>query len=237
MKYATKIETSTPGAPLWIVTFSDMMTLLLACFVLLLSFSTVNPSDFGDASRSLNGALGAWRGVAAIPEPRETDNEEKQRLHEAAREFRRRLQVEGRENDVGIAYEGQALRLVLYVDHAFAPESRNLLPDTIALLGMIDSMIARVPRAAVLIEGHTGGESLTDSARYADNVAQSYALAEMVYAALRGMPGGINAHRPTIAGMGDARPIASVESEEGRRRNRRVELVIRTGALPPVGAS
>lgn len=237
MKYATKRPFPEPGAPLWMVTFSDMMTLLLACFVLLLSFSTVNPLDFGSASRSLSGALGAWRGVSPLPPPQATDNAERQVLHDAAREFRRLLQVQGREQEVEIAYEGQALRLVLPVEGLLAPGGRSLSADRLALIALMDEMIARVPRASVAFEGHTGGESLTDPARYADNVSQSYAWADLVYAAFRGMPGRIDTHRPTLGGIGDARPVASVESEEGRSRNRRVEIVIRTGVLPLGGSA
>ena len=46
------------GAPLWMATFSDMVTLLLAFFVMLLSFSTIQESKFNDAIHSLKGAFG-----------------------------------------------------------------------------------------------------------------------------------------------------------------------------------
>ncbi|NJL73307.1 MAG: hypothetical protein HC888_18110 [Candidatus Competibacteraceae bacterium] len=47
-----------PGAPGWIVTFSDMMSLLLTFFILLLSFSTVSEEEFNKAMMSLQARSG-----------------------------------------------------------------------------------------------------------------------------------------------------------------------------------
>ena len=46
------------GAPLWVVTFGDLMSLLLTFFVLLLSFSTMDPVRFKLVRGSLDRALG-----------------------------------------------------------------------------------------------------------------------------------------------------------------------------------
>jgi chemotaxis protein MotB len=46
------------GSPPWIITFADMITLLLAFYVLMLSFSDMNINRFKDVSGSLNESLG-----------------------------------------------------------------------------------------------------------------------------------------------------------------------------------
>ena len=47
------------GAPLWMVTYGDLMTLLMTFFVLLLSFSTITEEElFREAMRSFRGAVG-----------------------------------------------------------------------------------------------------------------------------------------------------------------------------------
>lgn len=53
-----KEDEQAPGAPMWMATFGDLMSLLLTFFVLLLSFSTMNVEDFNEAMGSLQGALG-----------------------------------------------------------------------------------------------------------------------------------------------------------------------------------
>ena len=46
------------GAPMWVVTFGDLMSLLLTFFVLILSFSTMDPVKFKIVRGSLDTALG-----------------------------------------------------------------------------------------------------------------------------------------------------------------------------------
>lgn len=228
MKYTRREMTPNPSAPLWYVTFSDMMTLLLVCFVLMLSFSTVSKTQFGSATRSLSGALGAWQGNPRSIDARPNRSIEASALHDAARELRRTLQIEGRESDVGLEYEGNDLKIILNAATLFSGNATTLNPSAAPLLTRIDDLISQVPRASISFSGHADGSSLTAPERYADNVAESYAMAEMVYAALRGLPGGIDAHRPVLMGCGDAEPMATAATDEGRSKNRRVEILVRT---------
>ncbi len=55
--------------PPWIVTFADMITLLLAFFVLLLSFSDLDPNRFRDVSGSLQKSLGRAEAPPPIVNP------------------------------------------------------------------------------------------------------------------------------------------------------------------------
>ncbi len=43
---------------------------------------------------------------------------------------------------------------------------------------------------------------------------------------------GVNAERITSIGYGEARPVATNETQEGRARNRRIDLVIHVSARP-----
>ena len=57
------------GAPLWVVTFADMVTLLLAFFLLVLSFSELSPERFRDVSGSLQKSLGPAEGGGVVQAP------------------------------------------------------------------------------------------------------------------------------------------------------------------------
>lgn len=232
MKYARREIVVPPSAPLWYVTFSDMMTLLLACFVLLLSFSTISTPQFDTATRSLSGAFGAWRGNPQTIDARENDTKERRVLHDAAREFRRTLQVEGRASLVDIEYAGKALKVVLYAEALFGADGTGLQPSSGRLLEMLSDMVAQVPGAGIEISGHSDGSSLTAPERYADNVRVSYEMAERVYRAMRTLPGNLDGHQPVLLGCGDSRPVATEGTEAGRRRNARVEVLIRTAPAP-----
>ena len=55
--------------PPWIVTFADMVMLLLAFFVLLLSFSDLDPTRFQDVSGSLQKSLGSDKAPPTVIAP------------------------------------------------------------------------------------------------------------------------------------------------------------------------
>ena len=57
------------GSPPWIITFADMITLLLAFFVLLLSFSDLNVTRFRDVSGSLQQSLGKEDALPLVVAP------------------------------------------------------------------------------------------------------------------------------------------------------------------------
>jgi chemotaxis protein MotB len=57
------------GSPPWIITFADMITLLLAFYVLMLSFSDMNINRFKDVSGSLNESLGNQEALPIVEAP------------------------------------------------------------------------------------------------------------------------------------------------------------------------
>jgi chemotaxis protein MotB len=57
------------GAPLWVVTFADMVLLLLAFFVLVLSFSDLNENRFRDVTGSLQKSLGKQDAMPSVVAP------------------------------------------------------------------------------------------------------------------------------------------------------------------------
>lgn len=58
-----------PGAPAWMATFADMATLLMAFFVLILSFAEFNTPKFKQISGSLQNAFGVQRVVPVVEQP------------------------------------------------------------------------------------------------------------------------------------------------------------------------
>jgi len=64
-------ENTTHESSDWLITYSDLMTLLLCLFVMLFAISTVQPTQFQSATESLRGAFGIFGGqplnVGAVP--------------------------------------------------------------------------------------------------------------------------------------------------------------------------
>ena len=59
-----------PGAPAWMATFADMATLLMAFFVLILSFAEMNVPKFKQINGSMKNAFGIQRLIPVVESPK-----------------------------------------------------------------------------------------------------------------------------------------------------------------------
>ena len=106
--------------------------------------------------------------------------------------------------------------IALYIN--FDTGKWDLKADGKATVAEIVTMLKGAPTLRIAIEGHTDNVG-----QAAANKALSEKRAQSVMAAI--VAGGIDAKRLSAAGVGQERPIADNRSEEGRAKNRRVELV------------
>lgn len=93
--------------------------------------------------------------------------------------------------------------------------------DKFDLLGKVEQAIDVFPRSELIIEGHTdsfGG----DEANQKLSQQRAEAVQQYMINAMR-----IPTYRLIATGYGETRPIASNETESGRQRNRRIDIVIR----------
>ena len=65
-------DESTPGAPVWMATFADLMSLLLSFFVLLLSFSEMDVQKYKQVAGSMKDAFGVQNQVQVMDIPKGT---------------------------------------------------------------------------------------------------------------------------------------------------------------------
>lgn len=106
------------------------------------------------------------------------------------------------------------------LDIHFATGKAEILPESQPLINEMVSLLKTRPQWRVGIEGHTD-----NTGNPAANQTLSEARAKAVVAAL--VAAGIAASRLQAAGFGQTRPLADNRTEEGRAKNRRVEIVKR----------
>ncbi len=106
----------------------------------------------------------------------------------------------------------------------FEPGSWTLSGDAHARMAELAGVLADHPDARVDIHGYTD-----DTGTEAYNLTVSAARAASVRRAL--IERGVERERIDSSGYGEVQPIASNETLEGRRLNRRVEIQIRTGTV------
>ena len=106
--------------------------------------------------------------------------------------------------------------IALYIN--FDTGKWDLKADGRATVAEIVTMLKGAPAMKIAIEGHTDNVG-----QAAANKSLSEKRAQSVMAAI--VAGGVDAKRLSAAGFGQERPVADNRGEEGRAKNRRVELV------------
>ena len=217
-----------PGVPGWVVTYGDMMSLLLTFFILLVSFSSIQESKFKEAMESLQGALGVLEKYPTaiefktriVPTPRQTDSSE---IYYMIRKVEQYL-VETRQDDVvEVSLEKDGVRIRLKDRLMFASGSAELKPGALPVLDKIADLLDGAGKE-VEVGGHTDNVPI-HTERYPTNWELSAARAASVARYLQAR--GIAPERLRAVGYGPYRPIADNATPEGRARNRRVEIFMR----------
>ncbi len=218
------------GAPAWMATFSDMSTLLLTFFVLLLSFATMDVKKFQDALGSIQKALGfmpsgpgmfqhTMKPTFMQPPMANAVKSSASRL--IKEELEEMVAMKGLEEDVEVEDTKRGVVLRVKGRVFFNSGTAELKPEAYPILDRIAEMLKKYP-GRVSIEGHTDNVPVRGG-RFKSNWELSAARA---YAALKYLQSkGVDVKKINIAGFADTRPIASNDTPEGRAKNRRVEFV------------
>jgi len=105
----------------------------------------------------------------------------------------------------------------------FASGQATALPGFVPVARRIASVV-EAEKGPVRIVGHTDDQALAGGGAYRDNQALSVARAEAVAALIK--PALSEGARLSVDGRGSGEPIADNATNEGRARNRRVEILI-----------
>jgi len=223
----------------WLLTYADMITLLVALFILLYSLSprpdAKTMARLGQGARETLGVLegggrlldGAGRAVAPpAAEAAWSPVKEAERLR---RRMEGWIQAAGLSSQVRLAAHPDN-GLVIRLDSGamlFDTGTADVQPRTRDLLRALEAAVAPALEAGVVrairVEGHTDDQPIA-STRFASNWQLSSARAAGVAAFLARSGGDKLAERVEATGYGDSRPVAPNRTPAGRRRNRRVEI-------------
>ena len=219
-------EDEEPTSPFWMATFSDMMTLLLTFFVMLVAMSTVEVKKFEEALSYFTGRRGVMEQEGMMPGIMGVAGQQDAR--DLARQFEdiaRAVQERGLGDAVDIDLTERGVRLTFVDSVAFAPGSVVLDEPARGVLQTVAEMATGV--ATVEVEGHTDDQPISTPA-YPSNWELSAARAAAVVRFLAAQPGALAPDRYVASGHGEYRPRAPNDTAAGRARNRRITVLFRT---------
>ena len=231
----------------WLVSYADFITLLFAFFVVLfastqadrakakaISESVREALEHGQFSNAISVVLGRGKHQASRPPPNPDRVNRSENLPpkpppqplDLAASFQtleRGLSKELADGKIEIRLENRGLVISLREAAFFASGDAAVSPSSFPILEKIAQVIRDIPQP-LRLEGYTDSMPI-HTARYASNWELSAARAISMLELLRDRHG-IAQERMSVAGYAENAPVDSNESEGGRARNRRVNVVI-----------
>lgn len=230
------------GAPAWMVTFADLVTLLLVFFILLFSISSVEKEKFKSVLSSIQIALNQTAPAAkqiviqqvpaieskvdpVIPQP-ETDKDkqpEKSDKDELVNDIESMIQEQRLGQFVYVYTEGERIIIRIKGTILFPSGDVELFEDAEPIFDDINSLFKKYADYNIDIKGYTDNTPIATT-RFPSNWELSAVRATTVLRFF--IDQGINPGRMSATGYADLFPIASNETKQGRAQNRRVEFVL-----------
>lgn len=243
-------EPASEGAPEWMTTYSDLVTLLLCFFVLLFSMAVVDKQKFVEVANSLRSSFMEVGGggdkfdsnkgnvIISILEEQKVDKTksvndsdtelikqmaEAQKLEKVIKEVEESIKELKLDNYIKVVEENRNIVLRMDSMVLFDSGSAEILASGKEALEKIGLLLKQLDND-IAIQGHTDNVPI-NTLLFPTNWELSTKRAVNVVLFLTATTG-INPAQLTASGNGEFKPIAPNDSEANRQKNRRIDIMI-----------
>jgi chemotaxis protein MotB len=241
----------------WLLTYSDLITLLMALFVIFFAMSSTDAAKYKQLKNSLSSAfsgkpldggssvLNSGTGTSAVSPMSEFQR--KQAAAKAAakaetenlQSLKKRIDAYAKTHDLQSKLEARVEKRGLVVTVLtdkllFDSGSATLQPAGETLMTSIGQMLRSESDHDVIVEGYTD-DVPTSGTTYPTNWELSTARASTVVRSF--LRANVSPQRMTASGRAYLDPVASNNTASGREANRRVQIVIPRNAVPTAPTS
>lgn len=234
-------ENSKSSQERWMVSYADLITLLLAFFVAMYSVSRLDHEKLAKAQESFRGAI-------HLPSPVQPDLAPVQssvsgkisaplmplenpapvtpalQLRQVEEELIRVLKANPDFKDVQIVATDRGIVLRFQDLVFFDTGQATLRPEVLGFLDKLAIILAQIPNE-ILVEGHTDDRPIS-TVQFPSNWELSTARAAALVRYLI-EHSDLDSGRLSAAGYGPHRPVGNNQEDSGRQANRRVDVIIR----------
>jgi chemotaxis protein MotB len=233
----------------WLIPYADMLTLLLALFIVLFAMSEIDAQKFKQMASAFRNEFTSGTGVmeetAPIPSPDTApipdanqgvtlSEEEKRRLVEAKKELEALeklqkeinafIQANQLTNSLQTQLSENGLLITILDNALFDSGSATVKPGSRAIGSKLSELLVTNPPRNIVIAGHTDNIPIS-TAQFQSNWELSALRGINFMRVLLENPA-IKPNQVSASGYGEYRPKADNKTAEGRAKNRRVEVLI-----------
>ena len=222
-----------PSPDRWLISYADFITLLFSFFVVLYAVAQSDRAKTSDVSESVKRALGGRAAATrqapaaappAAPKPKSSlEPASLEGLAPSYAHLKQQLQQEIADGKMQVSMDARGIIISLHEGSFFPSGGDTIYPAAFDSMAKVATVIRELPNA-VRLEGHTDSVPIHNQ-RFRSNWDLSAARSIAVLLFFEGRYG-IASQRFAIAGYADNLPVAGNDSDEGRSKNRRVDVVI-----------
>ncbi len=223
------------NAERWLLTYADLITLLMVFFVLLFAMSNTDAKKFQELAGSLRRAFNVnvlqgsqpvslTSSSGANDAVIQLEQADYQRIQQIIQQVEQNTQIDPNQVSAQITKEGIAVTVSGAL--LFYNGTNQIKPDGMKLLNQLAAYIATLPNP-VRVEGHTD-DIPVQSAQYPTNWELSAARAVAVVRYFTSVAA-IAPNRLSAVGYGQYQPIVPNDTRAHREQNRRAVIVILYG--------
>lgn len=213
-----RVENNDINKDSWLLTYSDMITLLMAFFVIIVSVSKVDPRLWEQIKKGLRSEI--------------LDEETQTPLAEIKHDLDSLLENEINQNLVSIDFDENGIRMQFASSAFYKPGSANVQQNAKDIIDKVGQALKKINyyKFSVDVEGHTDDVPI-HTTQFPSNWELSVSRATNIVKYLINM--GIDSKRLKAAGYADTKPVVPNEDSTGapipqnRAKNRRILIFIR----------
>ncbi|MFK7776561.1 MAG: flagellar motor protein MotB [Gimesia sp.] len=224
-------EEAPPGVPEWVVTYGDMMSLLLTFFIMLVSMSEIR-NDEGSVRamlESMRERFGSEDGNAAVPGKSSNPTSNRSKPASSGTNSDGGTKA-GKEKSAGggganktVERINSGTEVTLGGTASFDRFSAKLNPVLKQRLSIVAEILLPSPNR-LIVRGHASPEPLPKDSKYRDSQELSFYRAKNVAEFLESK--GIEPERLIVSSAGDAEPRTITRNPEEQYLNRRVDVFL-----------
>ncbi|MGG3890932.1 flagellar motor protein MotB [Metabacillus fastidiosus] len=230
----------------WLIPYADLLTLLLALFIVLFSMSSLDAQKFQQLARAFNSEFSGGTGVLEFPSPTPNQKMEqlnKQEKDEKEKENEKKLDAKEQEElkevqqkineyitnnnlnaDLKTTLTDEGLLVTILNDIFFDSGKSFVREKDEQLAREISELLVMNPPRNIIISGHTDNVPISNSefdSNWELSVMRAVNFMKIVMENDK-----LNSEHFSAKGFGEFKPVASNDKEAGRQKNRRVEVLI-----------
>jgi chemotaxis protein MotB len=220
----------------WLLTYADLITLLLGLFVILYAMSKVDAAKYAEVAAALGGVFGkndagkiaavqSGNGILNVPLPKSAKEKE-----ELERTVANALQGDITAGQIALSTNERGVTVHVSESLGFASGKADPKAEMYTVLDTLVAILRRLPHD-IRVEGHTDDVPINTPA-FRSNWHLSVARAvNVAYYLIE--THGLNPDKVSVAGYGEIHPLVPNTTEANRAKNRRVDIVILSGTDQP----